>query len=157
MAFSSGTIIKYKYLKSCAYLLVILFPFYFAACSAATETNRSSPSVEDYLEKGDLFFNDGQFHEALDHYLQAAGIEKDNPLIYYKIGLVYGTLHSHENTDRSLISGSVNRLSRKEYREDSHFNNALHYFQKAADLGHQPSGKIIRAMYDNIQHRDVKY
>lgn len=114
-------------------------------------------SLDDHITFGDQHYQDGEFSQALDYYLMAAELDPDNPVSYYKIGLVYGTLHSLEGNDQSVIGGKVNRLSRKLYREDSNYNNAIYYFGKASDMGHLPSRHILRAMYDNIQHLDVQY
>ena len=117
----------------------------------------SQLTVEDYLALGDKSMTEAEYNQALDYYLNASDLEPENPEIYYKIGVVYGTLHSQEDPDQSIIRGKTDRLSRLEYREESNYNNALYYFRQAADLGHIPSRDILRAMHDNIQHLDVKY
>jgi len=124
---------------------------------ALFRSKSSQPSVFDYLAIGDTYFDVGEYNQAIANYLSASELEPENPVIYYKIGLVYGAMHSLENPDQSAISGRADRHGRVEYREGSNHNNALYYFRKAADMGHLPSRDILRAMYDNIQHRDVQY
>jgi tetratricopeptide (TPR) repeat protein len=148
--------VRRKMLKT-LFPLIIVSLFLISGCALAGQYEENSRSPEEYREIGDQYFNEGELQTALDYYLTASGKEPENPLYYYKIGLVYGTLASLEGYDRSLKRGKTNQLSRKLYREDSHFNNALYYFNKAAGLGHLPSREIIRTMDENIQHRDVKY
>ena len=114
-------------------------------------------SSADYVAIGDEYYQGGNYYQALDNFLMAAEIDPENPVHFYKIGLVYGTLHSLEGTEQSVIGGRKNRLSRKLYREDSNYNNAVYYFGKASNMGHLPSRHILRAMHENIQHLDVQY
>lgn len=142
------------FLESSILVLLIIF---LTGCSSFISEEQEIVTTDDLLSKGDLYFGEGEFQEALDHYLAAAEIEPENPVFFYKAGLVYGTLHSLEGANRGLLRGRENRLSRMLYRDDSHFNNAVYYFEKAAGMGHHPSREILRTMEQNIQHRDVKY
>ena len=142
-------------LKFSVIMILILLGFV-SGCSIC-RSKTTQPTVMDLLGLGDHSFEEAEYEKALDFYNQAARIEPENPVIYYKVGLVYGNLHSLEHTDRSVISGKADRLSRVEFREESNYQRALYYFGKAADLGHRPSRDILRVMYDNIQHRDVQY
>lgn len=136
-------------------LLVILL-VNITYCSILKQGNPEF-NATDLIVSGDASMAEADYPRALDYYLAASELEPENPEFYYKIGLVYGTLHSLEEPDQSIISGKTDRLSRLEYREDSNYNNALYYFRQAADRGHLPSRDILRAMHDNIQHLDVKY
>ena len=137
-------------------VIFVVFIMLLNGC-ALFRSKSAQPTVFEYLTIGDTYFDKGEYDQAITNYLAASELEPENAVIYYKIGLVYGALHSLENPDHSVISGRAHRHGRVEYREGSNHNNALYYFRKAADMGHIPSRDILRAMYDNIQHRDVQY
>ena len=125
-------------------------------CSILKQDNPDLKAM-DLILSGDASMAEADYEQALEYYLLASERQPNNPEIYYKIGLVYGTLHSQEDPDQSIVRGRTDCLSRLEYRDDSNYNNALYYFRQATDRGHLPSRDILRAMHDNIQHRDVKY
>jgi tetratricopeptide (TPR) repeat protein len=146
--------LKIKSLIKRGVILAVLIILLLAGCSRGGEVVESG---ENYLEKGLLLQSEGDYYKALESYMTAADLEPERAEIYYRIGLVYGILHNQEGADRSLIGGKPNRISRRVYTDESHYSRAVHYFRKGADLGHQPSRDILRTMYDNIQHKDVKY
>ena len=125
-------------------------------CSLKTARDYSPPP-EELIALGDYQYSEQNYSEALDYYLTALDYLKDKPELYYKIGMVYGIKKSLEQDDNTLVREKRHRLDRRRYREDSHHNNAIYYFRKGAVLGHQPSREILRVLYDNIQHQDVKY
>jgi len=134
--------------------LAVLMILSITGCTRGGEVIDGS---ERYLEMGDMLRNEGDYYGALDSYLLAAEQEPEKADIFYRIGLVYGILHNQEGADRSLIGGKPNRISKRIYSEESNYSRAVYYFSRASDMGHEASREILRTMYDNIQHRDVKY
>ena len=136
--------------------MLIMATFFISSCSVKTATNETK-QFEQLMLKGDAHYLESDFEEAIANYLKAAEINSDDPVTFYKIGLVYGAMHNHEESNFSVVGGRKNRQDRIQRRDDSSFSNAVYYFNKAAMMGHHGSREILRAMYDNIQHLDVQY
>ena len=146
-----NAIIKKRGLLS---VVLVSFLLYLPACSHKVEPPDNK--LDELIAIGDSYYKEGEYYKSLDYYLMALDIAPDNYLLHYKIGLLYGTMHS-QNLDRSEVIGKKYRTDRERLSEDSFYEKSLQHFQKAADLGHAPSKENLRAMRQNIQHKDVKY
>ncbi|MCB5230620.1 MAG: tetratricopeptide repeat protein [Candidatus Cloacimonas sp.] len=124
------------------------------ACSQLAKLPKYS--YEELIAFGDQSFANGEYLKSVEFYDTATKLNPQNPLSYYKKGLVYGALHSFD-LEKSSIKSKPSRIGRSLQSEDSYFEKARKEFKTAAELGHHPSKEILRALYDNIQHKDVKY
>jgi len=136
--------------------LLISVGLFMMSCSSGV-IEQESENSEYYIMEGDNYFSLNEYDKALSSYQKAKELDNTNAETYYKIGLVYGSLHSQEGSESSIIRGRKNRLDRVERLPESNYNQAVYYFRKAYELGHLGAREILRTMHENIQHRDVQH
>lgn len=144
--------VKNKHTTSVFHLLVLLI----LLSSCTVYTNKSELNESDLIQLADEYYANSEYDTSIQCYNEALNINYDNPLTHYKIGIVYGSLHSLGYEPEGAESKKT-RVSRSVYPQDSYFMKAKHHFEVAAELGHLPSRELLRTLYRNIQHRDIKY
>jgi len=135
------------------YLFFIALLIFMIGCS----TSLQEDEFTDHLQLAESYQAEFDYDQALKHFFKAAELDPNNAALYYKIGRIYGIKHSREPANASIIGGRINQQSRVKRRKESNYHLAVKYLQKASDLGHINARQLLRAMYDNTQHLDVKY
>ncbi len=144
------------------YYYVLILLLIMISCTAQKTAIKETESHEesiygDLIEKGDMLLEKAQYEDAINEYSMAMENDEENPLAYYKLGVLYGVMHQQGLSPHNTLRGKRNRLDRVRRHPESYFETARHYFRQAADLGYREAETILRALYDNIQHKDVKY
>ena len=108
----------------------------------SSEKENSYQAYAAYL-MGELFQRNNRFDKAADSFKKALSLQKDNPLYYETLGLLYSDLPEHAAQSIVLLEQAVELGTRTKevfYRLGEHFSGlsdtkkALHYFQQYIQL-----------------------